>query len=237
MIAIAIAGYLTSLRIAKVPASGSAKLLNLNPFGEIIDGLRRLRRERALWFTVLGISYFWFLGALVNINILFFGKELLQLDEFHIGLLGTFLAIGIGIGSLAAGKLSGDHIELGLVPLGSVGMGVCLALVAWAAPSYAHTALALVLLGFAAGLFAVPLNALLQQRSGKEEKGQLIATNNFLNTIGIALAAALHWFLKTPLQLSPDTIILLIGLLYPGRHGGDLVPAARLFRPLRASGC
>ena len=82
----------------KVPASGSAKLLNLNPFGEIIDGLRRLRRERALWFTVLGISYFWFLGALVNINILFFGKELLQLDEFHIGLLGTFLAIGIGIG-------------------------------------------------------------------------------------------------------------------------------------------
>ena len=213
MIAIAIAGYFTSLGIARVPASGAAKLLNLNPFGEITDGLRRLRRERPLWLTVIGISYFWFLGALVNINILFFGKELLHLDEFHIGLLGTFLAIGIGIGSLAAGKLSGDHIELGLVPLGSVAMGLCLALVAWAAPSYPHTALALVLLGFAAGLFAVPLNALLQQRSGKEEKGQLIATNNFLNTIGIALAAALHWFFKTPLQLSPDTIILLIGLL------------------------
>ena len=212
MIAIAVAGYFTSLGIARVPPSGAAKLLNLNPFGEITDGLRRLRSERPLWLTVIGISYFWFLGALVNINILFFGKELLQLDEFHIGLLGTFLAIGIGIGSLAAGKLSGDHVELGLVPLGSVAMGFCLALVAWSAPSYPYTAMALVLLGFSAGLFAVPLNALLQQRSGKEEKGQLIATNNFMNTIGIALAAALHWFLKTPLQLSPDTIILLIGL-------------------------
>jgi acyl-[acyl-carrier-protein]-phospholipid O-acyltransferase/long-chain-fatty-acid--[acyl-carrier-protein] ligase len=213
MIAIAVLGYFASLGIPSVPASGAAKLLRLNPFGEIVDGLRRLRAERPLWLTVIGISYFWFLGALVQINILFFGKELLRLDEFHIGLLGTFLAIGIGFGSLAAGRLSGDHVELGLVPLGSIAMGVCLALVAWAAPSYPHTAFALVLLGFSAGLFAVPLNALLQQRSGKEEKGQLIATNNFMNTIGIFLAAATHWILKTPLHLSPDTIILLIGLV------------------------
>jgi len=212
MIAIAIAGYYTSLGIPRVPPSGAAKLFRLNPFSEIIDGLRRLRADRPLWLTVVGISYFWFLGALVNINILSFGKELLQLDEFHIGLLATFLAVGIGLGSLAAGRLSGDHIELGLVPLGSILMGLCLALVAWSAPSYGHTATAFVLLGFSAGLFAVPLNALLQQRSGKEEKGQLIATNNFLNTIGIALAAGIHWLMQAPLQLAPDTIILIIGL-------------------------
>jgi acyl-[acyl-carrier-protein]-phospholipid O-acyltransferase/long-chain-fatty-acid--[acyl-carrier-protein] ligase len=212
MIAIAIAGYYTSLGIPRVPPSGAAKLFRLNPFSEIIDGLRRLRADRPLWLTVVGISYFWFLGALVNINILSFGKELLRLDEFHIGLLATFLAVGIGLGSLAAGRLSGDHIELGLVPLGSILMGFCLALVAWSAPSYRHTAIAFVLLGFSAGLFAVPLNALLQQRSGKEEKGQLIATNNFLNTIGIALAAGIHWLMQSPLQLAPDTIILIIGL-------------------------
>jgi acyl-[acyl-carrier-protein]-phospholipid O-acyltransferase/long-chain-fatty-acid--[acyl-carrier-protein] ligase len=212
MIAIAILGMYTSLGIPQVPPSGAAKLLRLNPFGEIFDGLRRLRADRPLWLTVLGISYFWFLGALVNINILSFGKELLHLDEFHIGLLGTFLALGIGVGSLAAGRLSGDHIELGLVPLGSILMGICLALVAFSAPSYPHTAGAFVLLGFSAGLFAVPLNALLQQRSGKEEKGQLIATNNFLNTIGIALAAGVHWLMQSPLQLAPDTIILITGL-------------------------
>ncbi|TMA87743.1 MAG: MFS transporter [Deltaproteobacteria bacterium] len=220
MIAIAALGVLTSLGIARVPASGAAKLMRLNPFGEVFDGLRRLRAERPLWLTVVGISYFWFLGALVQINMLFFGKELLQLDEFHIGLLGTFLAVGIGVGSLAAGRLSGDHIELGLVPLGSIAMGVCLGLVALSAPSYSLTAASLVLLGFSAGLFAVPLNALLQQRSGKEEKGQLIATNNFMNTLGIFLAAGIHWFLKAPLQLSPDTIISLVGLL---TIGGTLV--------------
>lgn len=216
MLAIAGLGMLTSLGITRVPASGATKLFQLNPFGEIADGLRRLRADRPLWLTVIGISYFWFLGALVQINMLFFGKELLQLDEFHIGLLGTFLAIGIGVGSLAAGKLSGDHIEMGLVPLGSVAMGVSLGFVALAAPSYAYTAAALVALGFSAGLFAVPLNAYLQRNAGREEKGQLIATNNFMNTIGIVLAAAIHWLLKTPLQLTPDTIILLTALFTLG---------------------
>jgi acyl-[acyl-carrier-protein]-phospholipid O-acyltransferase / long-chain-fatty-acid--[acyl-carrier-protein] ligase len=213
MIAIAGLGTLASFGITRVPPSGAAKLMRLNPLREVFDGLRRLRAERVLWLTVIGIFYFWFLGALVQINLLFFGRELLQLDEFHIGLLGTFLAIGIGAGSLAAGRLSGDHIELGLVPLGSVAMGICLGLVALSSSSYRLTCASLVLLGFAAGLFAVPLNALLQQRSGKEEKGQLIATNNFMNTIGIFLAAAIHWTLKTPLHFSPDSIILLTGLV------------------------
>jgi acyl-[acyl-carrier-protein]-phospholipid O-acyltransferase / long-chain-fatty-acid--[acyl-carrier-protein] ligase len=213
MLAIAILGTLTSLGIARVPPSGAAKLFRLHPFGEIASGLRRLQRDRPLWLTVIGISYFWFLGALVQINLFFFGKELLHLDEFHIGLLYTFLAAGIGAGSLAAGRLSGDHIELGLVPLGSVAIGIFLGLVALSASSYTRTVVALVGLGFSAGMFAVPLNAYLQQNSGREEKGQLIATNNFMNTIGILLAAAIHWLLKTPLQFTPETIILLTGLL------------------------
>ncbi len=216
MIAIAVLGLLTSLKIVRVRPSGATKLFRLNPFGEIVDGLRRLRAERPLWLTVIGISYFWFLGALVQINMLFFGRELLRLDEFYIGLLATFLAIGIGLGSLAAGRLSGDHIELGLVPLGSVAMGVCLGWVALATPSYPHTAVALMGLGFSAGLFAVPLNAFLQQKAGREEKGQLLATNNFMNTLGIFLAAGIHWFLKSALQLTPDVIILLTGLLTLG---------------------
>ncbi|MBM4260941.1 MAG: MFS transporter [Deltaproteobacteria bacterium] len=213
MVAIAILGTLTSLAITQVPPSGNSKRFNANPFGEIWHGTARLLSDKALWYTVLGISYFWFLGALVQLDMLFFGKELLGLDEFHIGLLGTFLAIGIGIGSLAAGRLSGDHIELGLVPLGSILMGLCLLLVAYSASSYAWTSFALILLGFSGGLFAVPLNALLQQRSSKEEKGRLIATNNFFNTVGIALAAASHWLLKSVLQLTPDQIIATIGVI------------------------
>ncbi|MGN6716415.1 MAG: acyl-[ACP]--phospholipid O-acyltransferase [Candidatus Binatia bacterium] len=209
MIAIAVLGALASVGITRVPASGAKKPIRVNPMHEIFAGLQRLRQDRPLWLTVIGISFFWFLGALVQIDILFFGKELLHLDEFHIGLLGTFLALGIGAGSLSAGRLSGDHIELGLVPVGSIAMAICLALVALSSHSYMYTCVSLVLLGLSAGLFAVPLNASLQQRSGKEEKGQLIATNNFMNTIGIFLAAGVHWFFKDPLGFSPDSIILL----------------------------
>src|SRR5882724_516957 len=86
MIAIAGLGTLASFGITRVRPSGATKLMRLNPLREVFDGLRRLRAERVLWLTVIGISYFWFLGALVQINMLFFGKELLQLDEFHIGL-------------------------------------------------------------------------------------------------------------------------------------------------------
>ncbi len=213
MVAIAALGTAASLRIYPVPASGSTKRFRLNPFGEIWQGVKRLYDDKPLRLTVMGISYFWFLGALVQLAMLFFGKELLQLDELHIGLLATFLAVGIGIGSLAAGRLSGDRIELGLVPLGSIAMGICLLLLSFSASSYLFTSASLVLLGFSGGLFAVPLNALLQHRSGREEKGQLIATNNFFNTVGIALAAATHWFLNTALDLSSDRILFLIGML------------------------
>src|ERR671918_782639 len=213
LISIAVLGTLTSLGIYRVPPSGATKPFKLNPFGEIVDGVKKLNRDKPLRLTVIGISYFWFLGALVQIDMLFFGKELLLLDDAHVTLLGTYLAIGIGIGSLAAGRLSGDHVELGLVPLGSIAMGICLVLVSLLGSSYTWTSVALMLVGFSGGLFAVPLNALLQQRSGKNEKGQLIATNNFFNTVGIALAAGVHWLLKGFVDLSPDRIVLLTGLL------------------------
>ena len=213
MIGIAVLGTMTSVKIKKVAPSGAMKGFALNPFAEIWAGIKRLRSDSALGLTVIGISYFWFIAALVQLDMLFFGKELLHLDELHIGLLGTFLAVGIGLGSLAAGRLSGDKIELGLVPLGSISMGISFLLVAHASPSYFLTSATLVLLGFSGGLFAVPLNALLQHRSGREEKGQLIATNNFLNTVGIAAAAGVHWLLKTWLQLPADRILLVIGLL------------------------
>ena len=211
LVAIAALGTWTSFGITKVPAASPQRRFRLNPFGEIWQGLRRLYPDRPLWLTVLGISYFWFVGAVVQLDTLFFGKELLALDESHITLLGTFLAIGIGIGSLAAGRLSGDKVELGLVPLGSIAMGLSLILLYCASGSYGATSAALIVVGFAGGLFAVPLNAVLQQRSGRDEKGRLIATNNFLNTAAIALAAGAHWLLRSALDLAPDTIVLTLG--------------------------
>ena len=215
-IVLALLGTLASLRIPVVPAARAHHALQLSPFAEIALGLRRLRGDRTLWTTVIGISYFWFLGALMQMNILLFGKEIMGLDDLRVGLLSAFIAIGIGTGSFAAGRLSGEKIELGLVPLGAIGMGVFSLILAYAASSYVVVAVTLAALGFSGGLFIVPLNASLQQKSGHEEKGRLLATNNFLNTIGILLASGVLWLFRDILQIHADTIALIFGVLTLG---------------------
>src|SRR5262245_5167692 len=213
LIAVAVLGTVTSLGIAKVPPSGSSKLFMINPLSEVIDGTKRLRKDPSLWLTVMGISYFWFLGALMQMTLPIFGKDILALGETRVALLWTFTAIGIGLGSLAAGRLSGDRIELGLVPLGAMGMGLFSFLLYFAQSSFPAASWVLVFLGVAGGLFAVPLNALLQDRSGKEEKGLLIATNNVFNTVGVLLASLLLWTLGDILSRPADQVILIAGLI------------------------
>src|SRR5581483_1561299 len=195
MLGVAIAGFATSLRIPRVPPSGAREPLSWNPFGEVVTGTKHLLCDRPLGLTVAGISYFWFLGALFQMDLLLFGKDVLHASDLRVGLLVTCLAVGIGAGSLLAGKLSGDKVELGLVPLGSLLMGVCCVALYAGRSSYGWSVAALTLLGIASGLLIVPLNAFLQQRGGATEKGRLIATNNFHNTVAILLASGTLWLL------------------------------------------
>ena len=212
MIAVAVAGFLVSLKITRVPASGASAPFRINPFSEVITGTRHLLKERALTLTVIGISYFWFLGALFQMDLLLFGSEVLKASDLKVGLMVTALAVGIGAGSLLAGRLSGNKVEMGLVPLGAIFMGIfCIGLHA-AGASYAASVMMLSLLGLASGLFIVPLNAYLQQRSESREKGRIIATNNFYNTIGLLLASGTLWGLHDKLHLSPDKLVLIFGL-------------------------
>jgi len=212
LIIIAIAGFVSSLGITRVPRSGGRKPLRLNPWAEIGSGIRRLYGDRTLWLTVVGIAYFWFLGALLQMDIILLGKEVMTLDDFRIGILLTFLAAGIGIGSLVAGRLSGDKVELGLVPLGSIGMAILSLLFASSTASYSLAITALTFLGSSAGFFIVPLNALLQQRSEQQEKGRVIATANFLSTVGILLASGVLWTFRDLIGIHADRIILFFGL-------------------------
>ncbi len=147
MVAIAVLGFATSFKITRVSPSGVSTPFSLNPFGEVILGTRHLLADRPLWLTVVGISYFWFLGLLFQMDLLLFGSEVMKLDDVHVGLMVTCLAVGIGVGSMLAGRLSGDKVELGLVPLGSIFMGLsCLGVYA-AKVSYAGEMVALALLG------------------------------------------------------------------------------------------
>jgi acyl-[acyl-carrier-protein]-phospholipid O-acyltransferase/long-chain-fatty-acid--[acyl-carrier-protein] ligase len=213
LLAVAVMGLLTSFKITRVAPSGTTAPFRLNPFSEVFTGTKHFLKVRPLWLTVLGISYFWFLGALFQMDLLLFGSDILRVDELRVGLMLTALAIGIGVGSMLAGRLSGDKVELGLVPLGSILMGLCCVGLYAAKPSYGWSLATLSLLGLSSGLFIVPLNAFLQQRSEAGEKGRMIATNNFYNTVGLLLAAGTFWSLHDRLHVSPDTLVLAFGIV------------------------
>ncbi|HYL76012.1 MAG TPA: acyl-[ACP]--phospholipid O-acyltransferase [Bryobacteraceae bacterium] len=210
---VAVAGFFTSLRITRVPASGSTTPFRKDPFAEVWIGTKHLLKERPLTLTVLGISYFWFLGALFQMDLFLFGSEVLKETDLRVGLLVTALAIGIGIGSMLAGRLSGNKVELGLVPLGAVLMGIFCIVLYMSRGSYTASVISLSLLGVTSGLFIVPLNAYLQQRSESHEKGRIIATNNFYNTIGLLLASGALTGMHDKLHMSPDKLMLVFGVV------------------------
>jgi len=215
VVAVAIVGTALSFRIPHVRAAAPDRRVTINPWSDIGSGLKRLVADRVLWLTVVGLSYFWFLGSLLQAVMLLFGEQVMGLDERWVGVLLTFAAVGIAAGSMAAGRLSGNKVELGLAPIGSIGMGVFAILLSRSGHSFALTGITLALVGFFGGLFAVPLNALLQQRSGDQEKGRLMATNNVLNMLAILLASAALALCASPrgFGMTPDRVLLTFGIV------------------------
>lgn len=210
-VSIAVVGSMASFGIGRTPKPKHRPRFRLNPVGDSFGAIRDLYRNRRLWLTVLGISWFWFLGALLQISIPLYGTEMLGLDETQTSSLWAAVAIGIGIGSMAAGRLSGHKVELGLVPIGSIGIGIT-ALFVVGAHSLAGAVTCLAILGFFAGFFSVPLNAMLQQKSAADARGRVIAANNVLNFTAILLAAAVSFVLGSLVHLPPDQVIFLSGL-------------------------
>lgn len=195
LVAIAVAGAATSLGIAPTQASGATTPFRLNPWAEIGDGLRSLRRDRSMWLSVFGSSYFWFLGALLQITFLLYGTEVLGADEIGVSLMLVAIAAGIGAGSMLAGRWSGDKVEIGLVPIGAAGMAFFVFLLAVGSWTYPATLVLLLATGGSAGLFIIPIESLLQQRSDVTERGRVMAAKNFLQTGAVLAASATSWAL------------------------------------------
>src|SRR5262249_33501610 len=125
--ALSVLGLLTAVGISRVPAADPAQEFRFNAFCDLWSNGKLIRADRALWLAVLGNTYFWFLGALLQFNIILYGQDVLRISSTHNGILQASIAAGIGLGSVAAGFLSAGQIEYGLIPLGSIGM-TCLGL-------------------------------------------------------------------------------------------------------------
>jgi acyl-[acyl-carrier-protein]-phospholipid O-acyltransferase / long-chain-fatty-acid--[acyl-carrier-protein] ligase len=211
MLGIAVVGTLASLHIPRVPPARRRGPFAWNPFGEIMATTRMLRERRSLALTMVGISWFWFTGALFQLALVLEGAEILHVSETRAGLLFTALALGIGIGSVVAGRISGDHVELGLVPAGAILMGAFTILVA-ATTSYAVALGALVAVGFGGGFVAVPLNAFLQEKPAADEKGRMLAVNNIMNSVAMMLAYVMLWAMHDLLHWTPRVIFGVLGI-------------------------
>jgi acyl-[acyl-carrier-protein]-phospholipid O-acyltransferase/long-chain-fatty-acid--[acyl-carrier-protein] ligase len=212
LLAIAVVGTLLSLHIQKVRPAGATEAFHWNPFREIVTGSRALLAERPLAWCVFGISWFWFAGALFQMALLLAGNEVWRVSEGQVGFLVTALAAGIGAGSVAAGSISGDHIELGLSPVGAALMGG-FAILLGSTHSYPWVLAWLGCVGFCGGLFAVPLNAFLQEKAGALEKGRILATNNFANMVGVIAASGILWALHDALHWSATGVMLALGVV------------------------
>jgi acyl-[acyl-carrier-protein]-phospholipid O-acyltransferase / long-chain-fatty-acid--[acyl-carrier-protein] ligase len=201
-------GLVTSLGISRVSAANPARKLRVNPLGDLLAQIGVIRQDRVLAWAVAGNIYFWFLSALLQFTIVIYGHAVLRVNEAQISYLQAAAAIGIGIGSLAAGYLSGGKIEYGLIPLGALGMTLFGALVARPGLTFSSAATNLALLGFFGGFFAVPINALIQHRPAPERRGGVIAAANWLSFAGVFLAAGVYYVLTTIFHLRPGGIFL-----------------------------
>jgi acyl-[acyl-carrier-protein]-phospholipid O-acyltransferase/long-chain-fatty-acid--[acyl-carrier-protein] ligase len=191
-----------------VPAADPARRFRTNPFADFGGQIRIIARDRVLAWAVVGNTYLWFLAALLQFVIVIYGHDVLRVDEAQISYLQAAVGIGIGVGSLTAGYLSRGKIEYRFVPLGAIGMTLFGFLVSRHGLGIWPVRSDLAMLGFFGGFYAVPLNALIQHRPAREQKGGVIAAANLLSFVGVFLAAGMYFLFASVAHLQPDQIFM-----------------------------
>ena len=208
VIAIACAGYFTSRAVPGAPPAAPDLKINWNPLTETWANLQFTRRNRGVFLSVLGISWFWFYGATLLAQFPNFCKDVLGGDEHVATLMLTTFSVGVGAGSLLCERLSGRKVEIGLVPFGSIGLTLFALDLYFASPTAAvqHTIGAaqflaqpanwrilfdLVMIGMFGGFYIVPLYALIQSRAERSHQSRIIAGNNILNALFMVCSAAM----------------------------------------------
>jgi 1-acyl-sn-glycerol-3-phosphate acyltransferase len=228
-IVIAVAGWLASRRIPCTPAVAPQLAINPNPVSETWRNMAIARENIVVWRSMLGISWFWFYGAIYLAQLPAFTQRVLGGDEHVFTLLLALFSIGIGIGSLLCERLSGHRVELGLVPFGSIGLSL-FAIDLWLATRQMNAvavdgigafivtvanwrvAIDIVLLGVFGGFYTVPLYALIQERSQPSHRSRIIAANNILNALFIIASAGVAIGLLSA-GLSIPQLFLAVGIM------------------------
>ncbi|HEY9102623.1 MFS transporter [Chitinimonas sp.] len=202
---VAILGYLTSRAMPPAPPQAKDLKINWNLFSETWHIIAISRRNMTVFHSLMGISWFWFFGAVYLTQLPSYAKDVLGGNAEVYTLLVALFSIGVGAGSALCEALSGRKVEIGLVPFGSIGMcvfGIDLFFAKPPMPAHDIGALAflldashwrliadITLLGTFGGFFIVPLYALIQLKSEPEYRSRVIAANNILNSCFMVVSA------------------------------------------------
>jgi 1-acyl-sn-glycerol-3-phosphate acyltransferase len=205
-ISIAVLGRLTAQAVPASPPSDPGLRINWNAVSETLRNLRLAHRNIVVFRSLLGISWMWFFGAAFLAEFPSFAKHVLHGDERVASLLLGVFSVGIGVGSLLCEVLSRRHVESGLVPLGAIGMSVFSLDLYFAtrglppstgqalgtflaAPAHWRVMADLALIALSAGLYSVPMYALIQLRTPASHRARIIAANNILNALFMIASA------------------------------------------------
>ena len=226
---VSVLGFLASLAIPKAPAAAASLTFDWNPLRETWSNLKFAKENRTVFLSLLGISWFWFYGAMFLSQFPNYSKAVLGGNEHVVTLLLALFSVGVAAGSLLCERLSGHKVEIGLVPFGSIGLSVFAVDLFFATPgSIAHAgvgawqflaqpgawrvALDLFLIGMFGGFYIVPLYALIQTRCPPSHRSRVIAANNILNALFMVVAAGLAVAALKAGMTIPQ-LLLLTGLL------------------------
>jgi len=226
----AISGYLSSRAIPLAPANDKDLVINWNPFSELKHTFKQAKQKRSVFLSILAISWFWFLGASYLTQFPNFARDYLGGNTQIVTLLLTLFSLGVAAGSLICERLSGHKIELGIVPIGSIGMSIFGIDIFFAADQlqvYSDmTALAFIqeeanwrimfdiaMVSAFGGIFVVPLQALIQNRSDEKNRAQIIAANNMMNSLFMVGSAIISILLLSVLDISLPMYFLILGVM------------------------
>jgi len=226
---LALLGRWTAGRVPHTPRLGPPLQVNWNPFTETARNLRLAAQDPVVFRSLLAISWMWFFGAVFLSQFPSFAKEVLHGDERVASLLLVVFSLGIGAGALLCEGLSRQKVEIGLVPLGAIGMSAFAVDLYFAsralppsallglqdfvaAPAHWRVMADLALLSLFTGLYSVPMYALIQQRSQASHRARIIAANNILNALFMIASALLAGVLLTFGATLPE-VFLLTGLV------------------------
>jgi len=231
----AVLGYLASQWIPKAPAAEPGMKLNWNIVSQSWATLRLgLGQTPAVSRSIVGNSWFWFVGAIYLTQIPAYAKDWLHGDETVVTLVLTLFSIGIALGSLLCERLSGRKVEIGLVPFGSFGLTLFGLLWWWHSGDVPRgdapydwlallslgqawwILLSIVGLGVFGGFYIVPLYALIQARTPERQRARVIAANNILNALFMVVSALVTIALLSVADLSIPQLFLVVSLLNIG---------------------